>query len=174
VGTDAGGHNANGAEVVRNAITTNATAGRALLGQEPNDSTPVIPEAFLVEGSDGNVVDAQPLLPWWKQKRTVLSVMFLMLVAAAIAVAVTLVAAGGKDPEYSDMLISDLLNTTAPSSSLAPSSSVSPSFSRAPSVSPTACFGVEISVNSSDTSTYNAWKLRSITKKADDSDDIKS
>jgi hypothetical protein len=56
-------------------------------------TTPVIPEAFLVgvedengDGSDIDIVAAEPLLPWWKQKRVIGAVICIVFVAIITSV----------------------------------------------------------------------------------------
>jgi len=121
---------------------SNTNDGRPLLDQESNDSTPVIPEAYLVEENNDNIVDAEPLLPWWKQTRTVFSVICLMMTAAAIAVGLTVTMGRAAAGEMQPITLSP-----------APSSTV------APSASPTTCFSVDIAVTLFHNSTEHAWKL---------------
>lgn len=131
-----------------------------------------------------NIVDAEPLLPWWKQTRTVLSVICLMMTAAAIAVGVTVLTGGAGDAameveddsqaDSPDEYYYDYVPSPQPTSSLAPSSSIAPSSSLAPSASPTTCFWVEISVTLFHNSTEHAWKLLKINNDVGDGDEIKS
>ena len=106
-------------------------------------TTPVIPEAFLVgvedengDGSDIDIVDAEPLLPWWKQKRVIGAVICIVFVAIITSVLVTLGVSGRG---------SALEGVSTPTASRP------------------ACFSVDISFelfhNSSQSKTNTTWKL---------------
>ena len=52
-------------------------------------STPIIPEAFLVEEGEQNVIIAEhldPTLPWWKQRRTKMLLVVLLIVTVGLGV----------------------------------------------------------------------------------------
>ena len=65
---------------------------------EHAESTPIIPEAFLVEEGEQNVIIAEhldPTLPWWKQRRTKMLLVVLLIVTVGLGVMGGLVSSWG-------------------------------------------------------------------------------
>ena len=90
-------------------------------------STPVIPEAFLVEDFDENeVAIAEVVLPWWKRKRFYAAIFIILLIF------ISSIVGGVKYVQLSssrkEIVFLTNETTTAPSLSSAPTSSTMPSF----------------------------------------------
>jgi len=107
-----------------------------------NESIPRIPEAFLVEDEDNDVIIsgyAEIIPPWWKQKLTRIFFAIICLVVAAAAVAVGVSISSDKSVTN---LVTVAQASTAPSVSIKPTNepiTASPSSSFSPSYSPTTC-----------------------------------
>ncbi|KAL7541873.1 hypothetical protein ACHAWF_007041 [Thalassiosira exigua] len=151
-GTDAADWGEDEEESPQQQMYVEATdGGEPLVGRVSIDTTPIIPKAFLVDedgdDADGEVVAAEPLLPWWKQKKVVSSVICLMIASATIAAVVTVVVGvEDKGVGTSNMAGADADGTPF---RMAP-----------PTASPTMCFPIDVAVAMCDApSTERNWQL---------------
>ena len=87
----------------------------------------IIPEAQLVEEAD--LVMAEIMAPWYKQRRTrmLLSLMCLLAIAAAVGIGIS----ANREEAPAELVLVTLTES--------PSSSLSPSYSAVPSMAPTSC-----------------------------------